>query len=447
MHKRKVDLLIIGGGVSGTALYYGFCNNVKNASVLLVEKESKLAQINSKVTANSQTLHTGEIETNYSFEQALNLRQGAVALKEYCLGLQNRHQVIQSMPKIALAVGNAEIDLLKKRFYQFSSALPQIRWFDWHDLAELEPQVAFEKGKPRQQAVAAMGYESSYCAINYELLAHSFVSQAQHKALENANCAECWLSAKVRSVHPIDNGYEVVIDRGHFIERVECRFLVASAGSYSLYLAKQLNLAKNFSLILAGGNFYYSSRQLKGKVYTMQTPGLPFAAIHGDLDVANQMTRFGPSLVPTFKMERYASDIVKNWQDYRQCFRFDERVSNALYSLLKQAKVREYLQCNLPVLGKRIFARQVRKIIPDIRLKDLQLAEGVGGARPLLIDHQAGSIVLGQAKVQNHNAIFNVAPATGASTCLNVAFADMHTIAKKLHLEIREMNNQKLFCA
>ncbi len=80
---REVDVLIVGGGVSGTALLFCLARYTNLGSVLLLEKEKQLALINSRSTNNSQTIHCGDIETNYNLEKALQVNRRANMLVRY----------------------------------------------------------------------------------------------------------------------------------------------------------------------------------------------------------------------------------------------------------------------------------------------------------------------------------------------------------------------------
>ena len=65
------DVLIVGGGVCGTALLFSLARYSDLNSITLVERYRQVAQVNSKATNNSQTIHCGDIETNYSLEKAI----------------------------------------------------------------------------------------------------------------------------------------------------------------------------------------------------------------------------------------------------------------------------------------------------------------------------------------------------------------------------------------
>lgn len=428
---KKVDIAIVGAGVSGTALYYAISKYIQNASVLLMDKRADIAQGNSRASHNSQTLHAGDIETNYDYDRALKLRAGALSLRQYCMSLPNREEVIHSMPKMVLAVGEQEIAQLQERYQQFKEGFPRLQWFEWEDIRQIEPQVAHKDGYRRPDAIAAMGYRDSYSAINYGLLAKSFVHQSTLTQKKNNIQSDIYLGSNLLSIEENNEGYYLSICHYGVVEKVFCRFLVMSSGSYSLLMAQRLGLAQDYSLLSAGGNFYFSSLALRGKVYTMQQKGLPFAAVHGDADIARERrTRFGPTLLPIPKMERYVSG---GYKDYWHSITLKSKFPRTLLSLLGNPIIRRYALYDMP-FGKHLFLQQVRKIIPDARSRHLSFAKGIGGSRPLLVNHMTGELIFGETKITSDFAIFNVAPATGASTCLSVAIQDLKFITQALGL-------------
>jgi malate dehydrogenase (quinone) len=429
---KKVDIAIVGAGVGGTALYYALSKYVQNVSLLLVDKRSEIANGNSRASNNSQTLHAGEIETNYGYEHALKLRAGSLALRQYCMGLPNREQVISSMPKMVLAVGDKEIDQLEQRYQKFREGFPRLQWFEWKDIREIEPQVAHKNGNRRPDNIAAMGYSESYSAVDYGLLAKSFVQQSQELCAKNSVKGDIWLDAKLIDVQKNSEGYTLSIMKNDVTEKVHCKFLVMASGAYSLHTAHKLGLATEYSLLSAGGNFYFSSLALRGKVYTIQEDGLPFAAVHGDADITQgRRTRFGPTLLPIPKMERY---VKGGYRDYWDSIQLKSKFPLTLLALLKNPIIRRYACYDMPLIGKQLFVKQVQKIIPDARPKHLVFAKGFGGSRPLLINHDEGKLIFGETKIKTPLAVFNIAPATGASTCLSVAMNDLQYITQALDL-------------
>jgi malate dehydrogenase (quinone) len=90
-------------------------------------------------------------------------------------------------------------------------------------------------------------------------------------------------------------------------------------------------------------------------------------------------------------------------------------------------------------LGKVLFAREVRKIIPSITVKDITLAKGQGGVRPQIVDTKAKNpLNLGEAKLSGKNVLFNVTPSPGATTCIYNALVDVLAITNSLNASFYE---------
>jgi len=71
----KYDVIIIGGGVSGTALLYTLSKYTDVKNIALPEQCPDLVPVNSSPVMNSQTLQFGDIETNYIYEKAKKVKR------------------------------------------------------------------------------------------------------------------------------------------------------------------------------------------------------------------------------------------------------------------------------------------------------------------------------------------------------------------------------------
>ncbi|MGB7488368.1 MAG: hypothetical protein WA901_19400, partial [Phormidesmis sp.] len=76
---------------------------------------------------------------------------------------------------------------------------------------------------------------------------------------------------------------------------------------------------------------------------------------------------------------------------------------------------------DIPIIGKRLFIRKVRTIVPSVQMKDLQFAKGYGGIRPQVVNLKTRKLEMGEAKISGRNILFNITPSPGASTCLQTA--------------------------
>lgn len=440
MTTGKYDLLIIGAGVSGTALLYETARFTNIASIGLIEKYAAPARVNSLSSNNSQTLHCGDIETNYTLEKALKVQRSARMLANYCLQQPDRDHLIFQYPKMVLGVGSKECALLRDRFEKFSPHYPNLRMLDIKDIAKIEPAVAAQSdGHIRDEEVIALGSTDEYTAVDFAALSCSFVRQA--------------LEVKDKTIDIFYNETvtRIKVEENHFVVETEgacyqARSLVVCAGGHSLKLAHDLGYGLHYSVLPVAGSYYFTPRCLNGKVYTVQNDKLPFAAIHGDPDVlVPGKTRFGPTALILPILERYNYATMP---DFFRVFRFDRKVAKVLLDLFRVPDIRNYMLKNMlfeiPLIRKWLFLKDVQKIIPALRLGDLTFARKVGGIRPQLIDKIKVELLMGEAKIDTgKGAIFNMTPSPGGTSCLENAEIDMRTIVEWLGAEIDEQAIQE----
>ena len=96
--------------------------------------------------------------------------------------------------------------------------------------------------------------------------------------------------------------------------------------------------------------------------------------------------------------------------------------------ILSDPTIFQYIALNFiydfPIIGKRLFIKEVKKIVPSIKLKDLTYAKGYGGVRPQIVNLNTQALEMGEAKIIGDRIIFNITPSPGASTCLQNALED-----------------------
>ena len=437
----EVDVLIVGGGVCGTALLFELARYTDLPRIALVERYGQLAQVNSKATSNSQTIHCGDIETNYTLEKALSVQRTAAMVGRYgdLLEPAVRERCVFRTPKMVLAVGEAEGQMLRRRYEQFSPHFPAMELLEAEQIAAWEPQVALVDGQPRPEPIVAIGIRNSTTAVDYEALAESFVAEARRAMEAEGRTLDLRLGTSVERITPEGETFRVEMGPGPGGEGessvLRACHVVVAAGGNSLLLAQQLGYGLEYSCLPVAGSFYFTPDLLRGKVYTVQNDKLPFAAIHGDPDVrAPGQTRFGPTALLLPLLERFR--LASFW-DFLKVLRLDGAVLAVLWQLFGVADIRNYILRNLlfevPWLGRRLFLSDARKIVPSLQLSDLRFAKGYGGIRPQLIDRRSRRLLLGEIRIEAMPGLsFNVTPSPGGTCCLGNALRDVETITARL---------------
>ncbi|MCU0377276.1 MAG: FAD-dependent oxidoreductase [Bacteroidales bacterium] len=414
----KHDVLIVGGGVSGTALLYTLSKYTDIKNIALIEKYSDFGLVNSSPRMNSQTLHFGDIETNYTLEKARKVKRYADMVMHYLeteKSLKGDEGLFIKVPKMVLAVGKDQVKTLSERFPSFGQLFPKLKMIGREEIGKIEPRIL--EGRDPDQELLAFLTEDGY-TVDFRKLSHSFVKNAR---VYNPDIT-VRLSTRVEKLTWEGDYYRVRTDKGE----CEAAAVVVTAGSHSLKFAKSLGYGKGFSILSMSGSFYTGPRVLNGKVYTMQIPRLPFAAVHGDPEVHNEnITRFGPTAKPIFFLERY------NWStfwEYWQTFGFRIATIRSIIKITSDSVIFRYLLKNVvydfPWIGKRAFMKEIRKIVPNVKPEEIKFAKRVGGTRPQIINNETKKLELGEAKILGEKIIFNITPSPGASTCLGNAFED-----------------------
>jgi len=185
------------------------------------------------------------------------------------------------------------------------------------------------------------------------------------------------------------------------------------------------------------GSFYLAPGVLNGKVYTVQLKKIPFAAIHGDSEVHDSSkTRFGPTAKVTLLLEKRNYTTVF---DYFRTAGLSPNAFISFFNILSEKVIWQYIIKNylydIPLIGKRLFLKEARKIVPSLGLNELRIAKEYGGIRPQIVNLQTKRLELGEAKIVGKDILFNITPSPGASTCLQNAFDDTKRIISFLGQE------------
>lgn len=425
---RSYDVIIVGGGIIGTSLLYTLSRYSNVRSVLLIEKYGSLAQIASKSSSNSQTLHFGDIETNYSLKQAEHTKKQAQILLRYLnrIPAGKRRGIAADCQKMVLGVGGKEVRTLEKIYDSGIKRLfPGLKRIDRKVLSRIEPNVV--KGRDPRVEIGALLSDNGKM-VDFGRLSDHFVSDAKRNRRVRI---DVMFNAKAQRANRVGDLYHVHTTKGSFT----AGFVAFATGTYSLYFAKSLGYGESLSVLSVGGNFYYSKRVLNGKVYRVQVGGVPFAAVHGDPDINRpDITRFGPTVNMPIGLEKGRSGTAL---DYLRSFDFDIATLQSLRKIFSDRDIKRIVTKNMfysmPLIGKEEFLKnEASLIVPSLRYGDLKFGGAFGGIRPQIVDESKRKLILGLGKIHGDGLLFNITPSPGASACLGSAFDDSTYITEYL---------------
>jgi len=439
-HVRHYEVLIVGGGISGSALFYELAKYTNVSSLCLLEKYDLLSTLNSKASSNSQTIHIGDIETNYTLDKAKTTKRTAKMVEKFCLQYDLQDKIMFKHQKMALGVGEKEVHFIKNRYHEFKALFPYLELWDVEKLKELEPKVVYQdkaQTKIRPEPIIAIGTNTQYTTIDYGAMSHALVEQAK---MVSTIDTDIFFNSQVTDIYQKDDAsFELHCQNGSVFT---ADFVVVNAGAHSLFLAHRMGYGKHMGCLPMAGSFYMTQNHfLNGKVYMVQNNKLPFAALHGDPDIlANGKTRFGPTALMLAKLERYKKGT---YLDFFKTLNFDFHIVKIFWNLLKDSDIRNYVFKNFlfeaPLINKGLFVQDAKKIVPSLSVEDIIYAHGFGGIRPQVLNKDKEELLLGEASINpGCGILFNMTPSPGATSCLGNAERDMKVIVEYLGLEYDE---------
>ena len=441
MNEKHYEVVIVGGGISGAALFYELAKYSTAKNICLLEKYEDLATLNSKGTSNSQTIHVGDIETNYTLAKAKITKRTAKMIEKFCLQYNLQEKIMFKHQKMALGVGEKEVEFITKRYNEFKEVFPYLELWDKEKLRELEPKLVYadkEQTKDRPEPIIAMGAKDQYTTVDFGAMTKELAKAGQNA--DTSKTTDIFFNSEVEEIEKVGNKYKLTTVNGTVYT---ADFVVVNAGAHSLYLAHKMGYGKHMGSLSMAGSFYITNgTYLNGKVYMVQNDKLPFAALHGDPDILeNGKTRFGPTALALLVLERY-----KGGKSFFQCLKtmnFDGSIMKIFWDLLKDSDIRNYVFKNflfeVPGINKGLFVKDARKIVPSLSVDDLEYAKGFGGVRPQVLNKTEKKLMLGEASISNGDGIiFNMTPSPGATSCLGNAERDIKVVCDYLKLEFNE---------
>jgi malate dehydrogenase (quinone) len=354
-------------------------------------------------------------------------------VERYCLQHNYQNKIIFAHQKMALGVGDEECEFMLERYEEFSELFPYLNIYDKKILSNIEPKVVFDNnGRERKENIIAVGASDQWTTVDYGAMAKSFIENAKKEPNKDV---ELILNSNVDEIKKLENGFELITKDGKYT----ADYVVVNAGAHSLLLAHNMGYGLDYSTLPMAGSFYITTKKiLNGKVYMVQNPKLPFAALHGDPDIlADGFTRFGPTALALPKLERYKGGT---YLDFWNTLKLDKNIVKIFTDLLKDKDIRNYIFKNflfeIPFINKKLFLEDAKKIVPSLGLDDIKYAKGFGGVRPQVLNKKEQKLMLGEASINtNEGIVFNMTPSPGATSCLGNALRDVKLIVKYLNKE------------
>jgi len=385
---KTFDVSIIGGGIVGLATAYKLQSKYPNLKIAVFEKEDSLAF--HQTGRNSGVIHSGLYYKPGSF-RANNCVDGRKQLVKFAIDNNIEHEICG---KIVLAKDNDEAKKLKQlKLNGEKNGLIGLKILNKKQLNKIEP---FAGG------VAALHVPESGI-INYKQTTEVFAK----KILEINEQSKIFCSCKVLDF----DEFSLSTNKGIFISKNK----IFCSGLFSDRLAKKDNLKTDMKIIGFRGDYFKltkeSRHKIKNLIYPVPNPEFPFLGVHLTRVTGGEI-ECGPNAVFTFKREGY-SKFSFNFRDTIESLLFIGTIK--LFINHWKFGLNEYKRS----FSKRLFLRDLQKLVPSLVMRDIE--EAKSGVRAMALGKDGE--VIDDFKIVKSKKNIHVlnAPSPAATACLSIA--------------------------
>jgi L-2-hydroxyglutarate oxidase len=391
------DIVIVGGGILGLATARELVRRKLGTRIVLLEKESSLAQ--HQTGRNSGILHSGLYYKPGSLKARFT-RLGHAATLAFC----EQHQIpVELCGKLVVARGESEIGRLRTLAERAVENGLVAEWLGPEGIEEREPHARGDAGL----WIPSTG-----------ILDFSRVALAMAEELKQSG-VELRLGTRLVGVVRDRRGLDLEIARGSSTQghssHISSGFLINCGGLFSDRIAAGCGIDVPVRIVPFRGEYYRlrpEARSLvRGLIYPVPDPQLPFLGVHLHRTIDGEVFA-GPNAVPAGRREGYRRrdvsprDIVDTatWPGF---WRLAGR-----YGVTGVAEV-------VRSFSKQVFTGSLRRLVPEIRRRDLLPARSGVRAQALYRDGRlVDDFIFGESERSLH--VLN-APSPAATSCIPIA--------------------------
>ena len=381
------DIAIVGGGIVGLATAYKLQTKYPKLKLLVLEKESKLAQ--HQTGRNSGVLHSGLYYKPNSLK-ANNCVQGRQQLVNYAIENNINHDVCG---KIVVAINDDQCDYLHKlKSNGEKNNLSGLQILNKKEFQSIEPYA---------DGMSALWVPQSGI-INYEEVTNSL---ARNVISVNENSR---ILTKCKLLNYSNQNLQTT--RGEFFTK----HIIFCGGLFSDRLASYEIKSLDFQIVGFRGDYFKlknsANHMVKNLIYPVPNPKFPFLGVHFTR-MTNGDIECGPNAVFTFKREGYKKTDF-NLKDTFQALSFSG--TRKLFINNWKFGLNEYSRA----FSKFLFLKELRKMLPSLTMNDI--IEHRSGVRAMALSKD-GSIIddFKVVKTKNNIHVLN-APSPAATACLSI---------------------------
>ena len=393
---HSTDIAIIGGGIVGLATAYQLLRREPRPRVVVLEKESALAQ--HQTGRNSGVIHSGIYYKPGSLK-AENCRKGKAALEAFC---DAEGIAYETCGKVIVATAPEELPALQTLFERGRANGVDCALIGPERLREIEPHA---------RGVRAIHVPETGI-VDYGVVAERLADRIRERG------GEIWTDAEVRDLVPAAGETLLVTAAGE----VAARSVVNCAGLYSDRVARMSGGGADVQIVPFRGEYFEltpEARSLcRGLIYPVPDPSFPFLGVHFTRMIGGGV-ECGPNAVLAFAREGYEKTDL----DLRD---LAETLTYSGFLKLAATYWRTGLGEMWRSYSKQAFVRALQKLVPDIRAEHLEPAPAGVRAQAVTAEGRLHDDFI----IEEAGAIVHVcnAPSPAATSALNIG----RTIAERL---------------
>jgi (S)-2-hydroxyglutarate dehydrogenase len=350
------DIAIIGGGIVGAATFYKLQTRYPDLSIVLIEKEGKLAD--HQTGNNSGVIHSGLYYKPGSLKA-----KNCVAGRHELVAFAKEHHIAHDVcGKVVVATDKSELPNMEKIFQNgLNNKIEGIELIDAKRVQEIEPFVQSIGGiwVPCTGIIDFRGATEKMAEIALSMQAKSAIK----------------LHHEVLAIERSELNTTIVTNKG----KIEARYLIFCGGLQADRLARKDGVKLKEQVVGFRGDYYELTPEAKHKVknliYPVPNPDFPFLGVHFTRMTDGEI-ECGPNAVFTFKREGYGKT------DFSLRDTYDALTYKGTWKLFfKNMKfgIDEYRRA----FSKRLFLKTLQRIIPSLTMDDIH--PGRAGVRALLL--------------------------------------------------------------
>ncbi|QDU81862.1 L-2-hydroxyglutarate oxidase LhgO [Polystyrenella longa] len=341
MTLQKADITIVGGGIVGLATAYQLTLEYPGKKVIVLEKESRLAQ--HQTGHNSGVLHSGIYYRPGSL-RATNCRAGKEAMEAFCREEEITYDICG---KVIVAVDESELPALEKIYERGQVNGVQCEVIDQARLRELEPHAA---------GIKAIHVPET------GIVDYVQVAERMAERIRKAD-GEIITNAEVMNFRRYEDHIVVESKAGSF----ESKYVVTCAGLQSDRVARMANERFNAKIVPFRGEYYElkpeAQHLCRTLIYPVPDPKFPFLGVHFTR-IIHGGVECGPNAVLAFAREGYQKSDI-NVRDLFESLTYNGFLKLAVNNW--QAGLGEMWRS----YSKTAFVKALQHLIPEIRSEHL----------------------------------------------------------------------------